>query len=119
MAFVLDPEATSKADVDRFVSMSVTRNPDAVVRVPTRRAEVRPVLATDDIEGARPRSLPPHTRSNFHDTGDIEGARPKPLHFERRNKPDFTTTNADIEGASGRTGAGRGGRTTPSSPGAL
>jgi hypothetical protein len=97
MAFILDPEATSFADPDRFISMSVTRNAHAVVPQASRQPTVRASNAVDDIEGARPRALPPHQRETFYGTADIEGARPKPLHYERRNKPDFTTTNLDIE----------------------
>lgn len=100
MAFILDPEATSKSHPDRFLSMSVTRNPNACIPTESncKRLTVRPVLVTDDIQGAQPSVLPPRPRNDFHDPSDIEGARPKPLHYERHNKPDFTTTNKDIEG---------------------
>lgn len=100
MAFVLAPDGPADTDPDRYLSMSVTRNAAATVPEERRAREVRPghTLRTDDIAGARPRSLPPFQRNNYHDNADIEGARPKPLHYQRHNKPDFTTTNKDIAG---------------------
>ena len=98
MAFILDPNAATVPNPDRFVSMSVTRNASAVVPIEGRPKAVRETMGCADIEGAHPRVLPPHHRGDFHDPGDIEGARSKPLHFQKHHKPDFTTTNADIEG---------------------
>jgi len=100
MAFILDPHASANAaaaESDRFVSMSVTRNPSAVVHDSSRPFSVRQTMRLDDIEGSRPKS---HTfsRSNFHDTQDIEGAQPKVLHAEKRNHPALALTNHDIEG---------------------
>lgn len=86
MSFYLHPDAgvpTTSAE-ERFSSMSVTRNSNAVIieqrRVPVTR--VPSSLRVDDIDGARPKTLPPRPRREFHDTADIEGARPKLLHRE-------------------------------------
>jgi hypothetical protein len=100
MSFILDPHASANAaaaENDRFVSMSVTRNPSAVVIEPHRPFMVRQTMRLDDIEGSRPKSNN-FSRSNFHDTHDIEGAQPKVLHAEKRNHPALALTNHDIEG---------------------
>ena len=74
MSFILDPEATSKSHPDRFISMSITRNPNANIPAENKRVNtVRPVLVTDDIQGARSSALPPFQRTEFHDPSDIEG----------------------------------------------
>ena len=100
MAFILDPNAQARqqeAAVDRFVSMSVTRNAAATIAELPRPLTMRATMRVDDIEGARPRALPPWQRGNFHETLDIEGAQPRPLHVEKRNHPALALTNADIE----------------------
>ena len=100
MSFILDPHASANAaaaENDRFVSMSVTRNPSAVVIEPHRPFMVRQTMRLDDIEGSRPKSNN-FSRSNFHKTHDIEGAQPKVLHAEKRNHPALALTNHDIEG---------------------
>ena len=100
MAFILDPHAEARAmeaATDRFVSMSVTRNAAATVGEPPRPVTLRATMRVDDIEGARPKALPPWQRANFHETLDIEGAQPRPLHVEKRNHPALALTNADIE----------------------
>ena len=102
MAFILDPNAATSAapSSERFFSMSVTRNAAATISPDAPRANsVRATMRVDDIDGARPRSLPP-ARSNFHETRDIEGAQPRPLHVEKRNHPSLALTNHDIEGKS-------------------
>ena len=100
MAFILDPNAQARqqeAAVDRFVSMSVTRNAAATIAELPRPLTMRASMRVDDIEGTRPRVLPPWQRSTFHETLDIEGAQPRPLHVEKRNHPALALTNADIE----------------------
>jgi hypothetical protein len=100
MSFILDPNAQARqqeAAVDRFVSMSVTRNAAATIAELPRPLTMRASMRVDDIEGARPRALPQWQRGNFHETLDIEGAQPKPLHVEKRNHPALALTNADIE----------------------
>jgi len=100
LSFILDPHASANAaaaENDRFVSMSVTRNPSAVVIEPHRPFMVRQTMRLDDIEGSRPKSNT-FSRSNFHETHDIEGAQPKVLHAEKRNHPALALTNHDIEG---------------------
>ena len=102
MAFILDPNAATSAapSSERFFSMSVTRNAAATISPDAPRANsVRATMRVDDIDGARPRALPP-ARSNFHETRDIEGAQPRPLHVEKRNHPSLALTNHDIEGKS-------------------
>ena len=75
--------------------MSVTRNPGAVILEPRRALPTRvpSSLTTEDIPGARPRSLPPRPRQEFYETRDVEGAQPKQLHREVRYTP------SDVEGA--------------------
>ena len=68
---------------ERFASMSVTRTSDAVIRDARAARVTRAVLRTDDVPGARPRSLPPTSRADFHGVEDIEGARPRVLHRAR------------------------------------
>ena len=100
MSFILDPNAQARqqeAAVDRFVSMSVTRNAGATISELPRPLTMRASMRVDDIEGTRPRALPPWQRGNFHETLDIEGAQPRPLHVEKRNHPALALTNADIE----------------------
>ena len=84
MSFYLHPDAgvSTTTPEERFASMSITRNSDAVIHEPRRvpNTRVPTSLCIDDIEGARPRTLPPRPRREFHDTGDIEGARPRLLH---------------------------------------
>ena len=77
---------------------SVTRNPGAVISDPRRALPTRvpSSLTTEDIPGARPRSLPPRPRQEFYETRDVEGAQPKPLHREVRYTP------GDVEGAFAR-----------------
>jgi hypothetical protein len=96
-AFLLHPDAGVPRDApeDRFASMSVTRNPGAVILEPRRALPTRvpASLTTDDIPGARPRSLPPRPRQEFYETRDVEGAQPRQLHREVRYAP------ADVEGS--------------------
>jgi len=82
-SFILHPNANFHDDpVARFTSMSVTRNPGAVIldkklSIATR---VPSSLNVDDIPGARGKSVPAHPRHEFYQTQDIEGAQPKQLH---------------------------------------
>ena len=98
MAVILSPNDIVAPDVDRFTSMSVTRNRDAVIRSSRNQLTTRASLSSDDIDGARPRSLPPFQRNTFHSTLDIEGAQPKRLHCERRQTPDVLELTTDIPG---------------------
>lgn len=106
MAFLLDPDLAAQPDPERYVSMSVTRNAHAVVPDAKPRSTlrgvaadggpvVRPMMVVDDIPGARPRSLPPHQRSTFHDTADISGAAPRALHNLRKSYGGANATEQD------------------------
>ena len=89
--FILHPNANFLDDpVSRFSSMSVTRNPGAVIldKKPAFSTRVPSSLNVDDIPGARPKSLPPKPRHEFYQTQDIEGAQPKQLHRFVRYTPD-------------------------------
>ena len=93
MAFFLHPDdgVPTHSAAARFASMSVTRDAGATI---TDAPRVRPTrvpasLCVDDIDGARPRTLPPRPRAAFHDTADIEGARPKLLHRESSYVPGY------------------------------
>jgi hypothetical protein len=100
MAFLLDRDLAAVPDPDRYLSMSVTRNAAAVVASPAKPVRmVRPVNALDDIDGARPRTLPPHQRATFHGTGDIDGAAPRVLHASRTLEEKVDRYgSADIDG---------------------
>ena len=94
--FILHPNANFHDDPSsRFTSMSVTRNPGAVIidRKPTFLTRVPSSLDVSDIQGARPKSLPPTARQEFFSTLDVEGAQPKQLHRLVRYTPDV------VEGA--------------------
>lgn len=80
---------------ERFASMSVTRTADAVIRDARAPRVTRAVNRTDDVPGARPRSLPPTSRAAFHGVEDIDGARPRVLHRAR----DAGSFAGDLAGA--------------------
>ena len=69
MSFILDPNAQARqqeAAVDRFVSMSVTRNAAATIAELPRPLTMRASMRLDDTEGPRPRALPPRHPANSH-----------------------------------------------------
>lgn len=66
----------------------------------TQRKQLNQTNNISDIAGARPKKLIRDVRKpNFHETSDIHGTRPKRLIPQKVNRPQFTNSTADIEGA--------------------
>jgi len=92
--------------VERFGSMSVTRNPTGAAMgrdLPSflRQAPRDNTMKVDDIAGALPRRRTGRERDTFHATGDIDGAAPRTLHTLRSGHHDILSVD-DIEGARAR-----------------
>lgn len=92
--------ATNNDSDNMYVSMSIASyGPPTLPREEKKTFATKQSNATEDIDGARPRTTKVWTKPDLWDTRDVSGSQSKALHHQRSNAPDNSLRVDDIDGA--------------------